>query len=67
MSFDVGASLQELVINHCVANNQTEKEYLETVWRRHFQATLGEFANDPYFHEYPAFDKYIKTRGKKYL
>lgn len=63
---DRGTGLQRLVVNHCTRTGHTELDTLATIWRAHFAKTLGAFADDPYFHSYPAFDEFIEKRGKRY-
>lgn len=66
LSFDLGSGLQRLVYSLCTANGDTETQYLQSIWREHYQATLGGLIEDPFFHSYPAFDKYITRRGEKF-
>ncbi len=63
---DRGTGLQRLVFNYCTKAGCTELDTLGTVWRAHFAQTLGAFADDPYFHSYPAFDEFIGKRGERY-
>ena len=66
VSFDRGTGIQEQVINYCKAQNLNEQEYLKQVWRKHSAPSLSSWEDTPYFHSYPAFDKFIQSRARKY-
>lgn len=66
VSFDRGTGIQEQVINYCKAKSLSEHEYLKQVWRKHFAPSLSSWEDASYFHSYPAFDKFIGLRAKKY-
>lgn len=64
---DSATGLQRLVVNHCTRAGCTEFDTLKAIWHEHFTQTLGAFAQDPYFHSYPAFDQFIRKRQDRYL
>ena len=66
VSFDRGTGIQLHVIQHCMAANLTEKAFLKRMWQKHFSTSLSSHEDEPYFHSYPAFDKFISARAKKY-
>lgn len=66
VSFDRGTGIQEHVINYCKTQKMSEQEYLKQVWRNHFAQSLLPQEDNPYFYSYPAFDKFIQSRARKY-
>lgn len=65
-SFDRGTGIQRLMIKCCTRAGDSETDYLHAVWHSHFRDLLGHLDADPYFHSYPAFDMFLKTRGQRY-
>ncbi|GHF01549.1 asparagine synthase B [Aliiroseovarius zhejiangensis] len=65
-SFDRGTGIQRLMILCCTRAGDSETDYLHAVWHSHFRDLLGHLDADPYFHSYPAFDMFLKTRGRRY-
>jgi hypothetical protein len=67
VSFDVGSGIQKMMVDLCEEQSITEEDYLKGIWDKLFFATLSKFSKKEYFHSYPAFDKAIPSRGKKYI
>ena len=43
------------------------RRLLKDIWDKLFFTTLSKFSKKKYFYSYPAFDKVIPSRGKKYI
>lgn len=63
VSFDVGSGIRQLVVEHLMQLNESEKEGLKKIWLAYFQANL---ADNKYCHAYPTFDLAISNRGIKH-
>jgi len=67
VSFDVGSGIQKMMVDLCEEQSITEEDYLKDIWDKLFFTTLSKFSKKKYFYSYPAFDKVIPSRGKKYI